>query len=119
MTASDIMEYCLNKQAAYEDYPFGPTPICVKVGGRIFAQLYADTAYRLTLKCEPVLAQILRAQYPHVVTRGYHCPASQQPYWNTVQIDEMEDETIREMIDHSYSRAVDSLTKKVKAELNL
>ena len=120
MTANDILAYCLAKKAAYEDHPFGPSPTCAKVGGRIFAQILSDSeTLRVTLKCEPVLAQILRAQYPDIVSRGYHCPTTQQPHWNTIRTDQIEDSVLLEMIDHSYERAVNSLTKKARAELLL
>lgn len=33
----DILKYCLSKEGAYEDHPFGPEPIVVKVGSKMFA----------------------------------------------------------------------------------
>ena len=52
MTAEEIKAYCLSKQKACETYPFGDVPICYKLNGRIFAQLYPDEwDYKITLKC--------------------------------------------------------------------
>lgn len=40
MNGKEIIDYCLRKKGAYLDFPFGEIPICVKVKGKIFAQLY-------------------------------------------------------------------------------
>ena len=40
ISTEEIKQYCLNKHKAYEDYPFGEVPICYKLNGKIFAQLY-------------------------------------------------------------------------------
>ena len=52
MRAEDIKEYCLSKHKAYETFPFGEVPICYKLNGKIFAQLYPyESDYKITLKC--------------------------------------------------------------------
>ncbi len=71
MELEQIRQYCLQKPRAYEDYPFGETPLCYKVNNRIFAQLYAD---KITLKCTAFSGQMFRQAYPGAVVRGYHCP---------------------------------------------
>ncbi|MGI5899435.1 MAG: MmcQ/YjbR family DNA-binding protein [Christensenellales bacterium] len=120
LTAREVLEYCLAKKAACEDLPFGPSPVCAKVGGRIFAQLFAsEQGAKVTLKCEPELARLFRAQYPLAVARGWHCPPAQQPYWNTVLIPGVPCEVLLGMIDHSYERAVGSLTKRAREALDI
>ena len=42
MSTEDIIKYCLSKHKAYEDYPFGNIPICYKLNGKIFAQIYPN-----------------------------------------------------------------------------
>lgn len=42
MLVEKIKEYCLSKHRAYEEYPFGDVPICYKLNGKIFAQIYPD-----------------------------------------------------------------------------
>lgn len=116
MNAEEIRTLCLQKPGAYEDYPFGDEPACLRVRGRIFAELYPARRW-VTLKCEPMRADFYRRQYPDAVVRGYHCPGVQQPYNNTVSFEEMEDEVLLEMLDHSYARAVASLPKYVQREL--
>lgn len=49
MLKDEIIEYCLNKNKAYIDYPFGDIPICFKVNKKIFAELYPlDNDYKIT-----------------------------------------------------------------------
>jgi len=113
MKLEEIKEYCINKYGATETYPFGEIPICYKVAGKIFAELYPrEDNYKITLKCEPELADFYRQQYKDVVVRGYHCPPVQQPYHNTIYIERIEKDVLLNMIDHSYGRVLAKLTKK-------
>jgi predicted DNA-binding protein (MmcQ/YjbR family) len=118
MTLAEIKDYCLNKRGAVETHPFGEIPICIKVAGKIFAELYPlPDNYKITLKCEPTLADFYRQQYKDIVVRGYHCPPVQQPYHNTVYIDKIDENVLLNMIDHSYERVLGKLTKKAYKEL--
>ena len=114
MDRDAIQAYCLAKPHAYEDLPFGAVPICYKVKGKIFAQLYPD---RLTLKCTAFSGQAFRQAYPGVVVRGYHCPPVQQPYWNTIALNLFPAEELPMMIDHAYETVVAALPKKVQKEI--
>ena len=54
LSAEAIREYCLSFHQAYEDHPFGDIPVCYKLNGRIFAQLYPEPDnFRITLKAIP------------------------------------------------------------------
>jgi predicted DNA-binding protein (MmcQ/YjbR family) len=114
----ELIAYCLKKNQAYEDYPFGPEPVCIKVKGKIFAEIYSGPGnYRITLKCDPLLADVYRLQFPGVVVRGYHCPPIQQPHRNTVWVEQMDESLLLVMVDHSYGLVVKSLPKSVRKEL--
>ena len=114
MKLKDICAYCLTKPKAYEDLPFGEYPICYKVNGRIFAQLYPD---KITLKCTKFSGEFFRQAYPGVVVRGYHCPPVQQPYWNTIYLDKFPQEELPMMIDHAYETVVAGFSKKIRGKL--
>lgn len=114
MEHNEIKAYCLAKPKAYEDLPFGDTPICYKVNKKIFAQLYPD---KITLKCTAFSGEMFRQAYPGVVVRGYHCPPVQQPYWNTIYLDRFPSEELPMMIDHAYETVVASFPKKVQREI--
>lgn len=118
MELQKLIQYCCKKPKAYIDYPFGEEPVCIKVRGKIFAEIYSgEDNYKITLKCDPLLAASLRNQYPGIVVRGYHCPPVQQPYRNTVWINKIDDKILLDMIDHSYEQVLQSFSKKVRKEI--
>ena len=113
----DIKSYCLSKKEAYLDCPFGPFPICIKVHNRIFLEWYPDEE-KITVRCEPGLADFYRQQYPGIVIPGYHCPPLQKPYKNTVYLNQgLGDDLVYDMLDHSYEEAVKRLPKNVQKGL--
>ncbi|MBB2182949.1 GNAT family N-acetyltransferase [Lachnospiraceae bacterium MD1] len=118
-TIQSIEEYCINKAGAYEARPFGTYPICYKVMGKIFAQFNTeDSFYKITLKCEPEMAELYRQLYPEIVVRGYHCPPVQQPYWNTIDLYAFHDmNMLYQMIDEAYDAVIGKLSRKMKMQL--
>lgn len=115
MKVDKIREYCLSKPNAYECYPFGDTPICYKFNNKIFAQLYPNEwDFKITLKCSYDMGFLYRTIYPGKVLRGYHCPPIQQPYWNTVLLDDFPDDELLNMIDLAYNTILKGRSKKVQ-----
>lgn len=124
MTSQQILDYCMNKNGAYIDYPFGPDVIIVKVkasqgAGHIFTQLFTLKGQPCaTFNCDTMTGEFYRSIYPDTVIRGYHCPRVMQPYFNTVRLNgDLPDEEILRMIDHSYIVVVDKLPKYAQKEL--
>lgn len=118
MKSEEILKYCLSKPGAYLDYPFGDIPICVKVDGKIFMELYPNpTDYKITLRCEAMLADFYRQQYPNNIVRGYHCPPVQQRYKNTIYLEGFDDNLVLDMIDHSYSQVIAKMPKKQRLKV--
>ncbi|MGH3804172.1 MAG: MmcQ/YjbR family DNA-binding protein, partial [Pseudonocardiaceae bacterium] len=104
MTRDEVLDRCASLPGSIEDYPFGDGVAVFKVGGRMFAlvSLGAELG-SVNLKCDPELALALRAKYP-AVRPGYH---QNKRHWNTVELDgSIEDDELREMIDHSYELVV-------------
>ena len=114
MVMNAIKAYCLKKPSSYEDHPFGEYPICIKVNGKIFAQIYPD---KLTLKCTRLQGELFRQNYPGVVVRGYHCPPVQQPYWNTIDLARFPEEDLAYMIDLAYDAVLTSFPKSVQKDI--
>ena len=84
MTPEELRDFCLARPGAYEDFPFGPEHSVFKVSGKLFAISDLDAEpLRVSLKCEPELAEQLRATY-EAVQPGYHL---NKRHWNTVTID--------------------------------
>lgn len=119
MTSEQLIEFCLQKNGAYIDHPFGPDSTIIKVEKRIFAQFFQLKGEdKITLNCDMMTGQFYRQLYPGTVVRGYHCPPVQQPYFNTFPINcEIPEEMIYEMIEHSYRTVVGKLPKYVQKKL--
>jgi predicted DNA-binding protein (MmcQ/YjbR family) len=109
MDAAELRGHCLSFPEAEETFPFGPETSVFKVAGKMFAlsQLDADPL-RVSLKCEPQLAEALRAAHAAVLP-GYHL---NKRHWNTVIVDgSLPDEAVRDMIEDSYDLVVSKLSR--------
>ena len=100
---------------AVAERPFGPQPLVYKVGGKTFAMVGGtEPIARVTLKCEPVLAEALRQAYPAVIP-GYH---TNKRHWNTVRLDgDIPAEVFWNMVDASYDLVRASLPRTARAAL--
>ncbi|WP_410772142.1 MmcQ/YjbR family DNA-binding protein [Fontibacillus sp. BL9] len=115
-----LVSYCLSKKGAVEDYPFGPEPLVMKVGGKMFALITVpgeqDATVSISLKCDPVIAANLREQH-ECVQPGYHL---NKTHWNTVVADgSLPMDDMQAMIDHSYELVLGSLTRAAREAILL
>src|SRR5215217_2018950 len=109
MDGAELRDDCLSFAGAEETFPFGPNTSVFKVAGKMFAlsQLGAESL-RVSLKCEPELAEALRGAHAAVLP-GYHL---NKRHWNTVVIDgSLPDDTIRDMLEDSYDLVVSKLPR--------
>lgn len=116
-----LLELAQEYPAACVEMPFGPDCICVRIGphGPIFANLMPGKA-SVNLRCEPDQAMIWRSAFPDSVRRGWHCPPSQQPYNNTVDLNAtVPDDVLAAMLSHSYDRALKTMTKEKRKQFGL
>ncbi|NCD70271.1 MmcQ/YjbR family DNA-binding protein [Mucilaginibacter agri] len=114
MDVEQIRDYCLEKPAVTEGFPFGEETLVFKVAGKIFLLFSLDRGSQFNVKCDPELAVELREQHPEVQP-GYHM---NKTHWNTVRTDgSLTRKQLCEMIDHSYELVVKSLPKKVRVEM--
>src|SRR6059058_3375190 len=107
MNSAELRDHCLSFAGAEETFPFGPRTSVFKVAEKMFAlsQLGAESL-RVSVKCEPELAESLREAYPAVIP-GYHL---NKRHWNTVIVDgSLPDDTVRDMIEDSYDLVVSKL----------
>lgn len=115
MDSKNLFTYCLTKRGAFEDYPFGPEVIVIKVAKKMFALLSnKDGVVNLSLKCKPEFAEVLRGEYKSIIP-GYHL---NKRHWNTLLLDGSIPETeVRSLIDHSYDLVAKSLTREERTML--
>lgn len=119
LTEEDFLNYCLIKKGAYLDFPFGSDFAVIKVGKRIFAQLFELKGITtVTLNCTYEGGLYYRNNYPDIVTRGYHCPLVQQPYFNSMPLNKLSDGIVIEMIEHSYETVFNKLPKYIQKDIN-
>jgi len=115
VTPDELRETCLAMAGAIEDFPFSPDNSVFKVAGKIFAiSNLANEPLRVSLKCDPVLAEQLRADHP-AITPGYHL---NKRHWNTVIADgSVPDAMVRDMIEDSYDLIVAALPQAKRRAL--
>ena len=107
MKHKEIEEYILSFEYAWLEYPFGEGSSVYKVGhketgeGKIFAVIQDGTKpLRVSLKCDPILAETLRAKYETVVP-GFHL---NKKHWNTIICSgQLDDEEIKDLVRLSYN----------------
>lgn len=113
MNIEEYRDYCLAKKAVTESFPFDESTLVFKVANKMFALTGVDSFHYINLKCDPERAIELRETY-NGVRPGYHM---NKRLWNSVYLEEdVPDQLVYELIDHSYELIVASLTKKVRNE---
>jgi len=96
-----VEEYLLSMPNAKLDYPFGEDVAVYKVNDKMFALVAENSKpVRLSLKCDPALAETLRERYETVMP-GYHL---NKKHWNTVLLTgQLSWEEIQDLIRLSYN----------------
>ena len=96
-----VEQYLLSMPNAVLEYPFGEEVAVYKTGDKMFA-LVAEKSdpVRLSLKCDPVLAETLREKYESVMA-GYHL---NKKHWNTIVLSgQLSWEEVQDLIKLSYT----------------
>lgn len=114
MDSKNLLTYCLTKPGAFEDYPFGPDTIVVKVASKLFVLLAHQNGQDiLSLKCDPEYSEILRKHYADTIIPGYHL---NKRHWNTIRLNGIVPTAeILRLIDHSYDLVYSSLPRKLRS----
>jgi predicted DNA-binding protein (MmcQ/YjbR family) len=115
LAARSLRRHCLELPGSVEEFPFGVGVSVFKVRGKIFAlSRLAARPLSVSLKCEPVLAEQLRATYS-AVRPGYHL---NKRHWNTIEVDgSVPDRLLLDLVEDSYDLVVAGLPKRVQTEL--
>ena len=111
MDHKTVEEYLLSMPNTKLDYPFGEDVAVYKTGhkgtnpdaddrGRMFALISEKSdPVRISLKCDPQLAEVLREKYETVMP-GYHL---NKKHWNTIVLTgQLPWEEVQGLIRHSY-----------------
>lgn len=100
MDHKTVEGYILSLPNSKLDYPFGQDVAVYKVQDKMFALIQENVSpVRISLKCDPELAKILREKY-ETVLEGYHL---NKKHWNTIILSgQLPWEDIQGFIRHSY-----------------
>lgn len=100
MDHKTVEDYVLSMPNAVREYPFGEGVAVYKVHDKMFALIAeGKDPVRLSLKCDPQLAQKLRNEYESVLP-GYHL---NKKHWNTMILTgQLSWEEVQDLIRHSY-----------------
>ena len=100
MTHKEVEEYLLSMPNAKLDYRFGENTAVYKVKDKMFAIVQGKSEpLKLSLKCDPQLAEVLRQKYETVMP-GYHL---NKKHWNTILLTgQLGWNEIQDLIRHSY-----------------
>jgi len=117
MDHKTVEEYILSMPNSRLDYPFGKDVAVYKTAGasspsepdKMFALITeGKDPVNLSLKCDPVLAETLRAKYETVMP-GYHLS---KKHWNTIVLTgQLPWEEVQALIRHSYDLVAGNVTK--------
>jgi predicted DNA-binding protein (MmcQ/YjbR family) len=103
MNYREVEDYILSMADAKCDYSFGKEVAVFTIADKMFALLAVDkTPVRVSLRCEPRLAKVLRERYDEVM------PGQKlnKKTWNTIVLTgQLNDEEIKDLIRHSYIMA--------------
>ena len=101
MTEAEVKDYLASMPGEYLDYPFGPgTAVYRAANDKLFALIAEGSQpLRISLKCDPNLAELLRDKYESVLP-GYHL---NKRHWITVIVTgQLTDDDIRDLARHSF-----------------
>ena len=118
-------EYLLSKPGTEKNYKTEWGWWRYLVGGKMFAAvlhpsekydpMYAEKDL-LTLKCDPLLADILRNEHSEIMPGFY----IDKRLWNSIDLNGLlNDDFLRSLCDESYELVFKKLTKKLQREITL
>ena len=114
MDANEILDYCLAKKGVEETFPFDKETLVMKVGGKMFLLMSLERQpITIAVKTDPEWSEELREKHPQI-TGAYHM---NKTHWNSVLCEGLKRELIMKLIDSSYELIFESLTKKMKVEV--
>jgi len=115
MDKEKIEKYLSELKGGESSYPFGMEALVYKVMGKMYALVsQKEEIPRVTLKANPVDAEVLVGQYDSV-TPGYYM---NKKHWITISLNgELPLEMVKDLSDKSYELVVSKLTRKEKESL--
>jgi predicted DNA-binding protein (MmcQ/YjbR family) len=118
MNIESYRNYSIQKKEVTEGFPFPSLPniLVYKVAGKMFTATDINTFASISICCNTNAIGDLREKYAAVQKHPYFS----EKHWALVMMDNsISDKLLLKWIDESYDLAVQKLTKKLRAKLNL
>ncbi|GAB1421772.1 MmcQ/YjbR family DNA-binding protein [Anaerolineales bacterium] len=107
-------QLCLSLKGSSASYPFDDNACVFKVLDKMFALIPDDQPHLISLKCDPIRAELLRGQFESV-TPAYHM---NKRHWNTIDTaGDIPPDEVEDLISHSYELVVSKMTRKQQQAL--
>lgn len=109
-------EYFLAKPGTTRDYQQDWQATRYFLADKMYAMVGGDKYGKpiVTLKCDPIFAEVLRNQYKDIVP-GYYM---NKQHWNSLYLEGIvPDEVLKDMIDMAHRLVLEKLPKKVRENL--
>lgn len=124
MDNAELDDILLAKNGAEKDFKLEWEWWRYMIDGKLFAALLRpsikyDSEYAehdlLTIKCDPLYSEQLRAEYPDILPGFY----TDKRNWISIRLDsDVPNELIVELCEHSYRLVLSKLTKKRQREIS-
>jgi len=108
--------YFLSRPCTRKDYQQDWQATRYFLDDKMYAMVGGDKYGKpiVTLKCDPVFAEILRSQYPDIIPAYY----MNKHHWNSLYLDGcVPDSVLRDMIDMAHRLVWENLSAKTKTKL--
>jgi predicted DNA-binding protein (MmcQ/YjbR family) len=108
--------YLLSKKGVEKDFKEEWGCFRYRIFDKMFAYVGGDKYGKpiITMKIEPLYGDFLKKQYKDIVP-GYY---ANKTHWVSLYLEgNVDDETVRQMLDNSYKTLIASLPKKYQREL--
>jgi predicted DNA-binding protein (MmcQ/YjbR family) len=114
MNIEELRDFCLSFPHTTESFPFDEETLVFKVAGKMFLLTSVTKYQSFNVKCNPEEAIELRERH-EAIQPGYHMS---KIHWNTIVLDgSLSNSFLKEQIQNSYDLVYQSLTKKLRNEL--
>jgi len=115
MTFEQVESFISDNFNSTYDYPFDEEVRVYRIANKMFALTSHTKPLKINLKCDPIYSLELRDIYSSI-TPGYHM---NKKHWNTIVLEDsdVDEQTIKELITHSYELVFKSLSKKLRESL--
>jgi cytoplasmic protein len=116
MDIEQVRDYALSLHGTTEDMPYGPDCVVFRIEGKIFLHISLESSEpRCAVKLDPALGVELRER-ENGICPAYHM---NKVHWNDLYLEQLNDDMVMELIDHSYRLVLQKLPKRLREKYEI